>query len=88
MTPGPTSVAVRSDGLTAGQLFCRCFTDEVWDLLVMETNCHADAVRGTTPHSRPWTTITVDEMKAFIGLLILMAMCKLPRLECTGQIII
>ena len=41
-TPGPTSAAICSGNHTAGDLFCRFFTEEVWDLIVSETNGHAE----------------------------------------------
>ena len=80
-TPGPTSAAICSGNQTAGDLFCRFFTEEVWDIIVSETNGHAETFVSTTPTNRPWVSVSVPEMKAFIGLLILMAICKLPRLE-------
>ena len=50
-------------------------------LIVTETNCFAVAEVGTTPSAREWFDTTVEEMKAFIGILILMGIQKLPRLE-------
>ena len=41
-TTGPTSAAIYSGNQTAGELVCRFFTEEVWDLIVSETNCHAE----------------------------------------------
>lgn len=80
-TPGPTSSTVVSGNPSALDLFCRYFTDDVWDLVVVETNRYASSIVGTTPGARPWTPVTVPEMKAFIGILILMGILKLPRLE-------
>ncbi len=40
-----------------------------------ETNQYAN------PSCRTWTNTTVDEMKAFVGLLMCMGFIKLPRLE-------
>jgi len=62
-------------------LFCRFFTDEVWDLLVTETNWYAHDNQSTAPTSQAYNDVTVDEMKAFIGLLILMRILQLPHLE-------
>jgi len=39
--PGPPV----DDSASAVDLFCRCFTDEVWDLLVAETNRYAARCR-------------------------------------------
>ena len=51
-TPGPTSILVTSES-TPLQIFPRFFTDEVWELLVLETNRFAGSVCGTTPRARP-----------------------------------
>ena len=65
---------------SALELYDRFFTTDVWDLLVTETNRFA-ALRTQTRHSRPWKDTTVEELKAFIGILILMGIVRLPRLE-------
>ena len=79
-TPGPTSP---SSGVSAGDCFGRFFTDEVWDLLVTETNRYANQCRAqsTSRTQRPWHDVTKEEMKAFVGMLMVMGICKLPRLE-------
>ena len=55
----------------------------VWDPLVTENNRHAVQTmqNGTHVHPRPWSDIEVVEMKAFVGILMLMGICRLPRLE-------
>ena len=63
-TPGPTSALVTSES-TPLQIFSRFFTDEVWELLVLETNCFAASVCGTTPRARPWIDVSQQEMRAF-----------------------
>ena len=78
-TPGPTSLFTPEN--TPLQLFSRFFTSEVWDLLVVETNRVAVRVCGNTPRAHPWTEVTVQEMKAFCGVLIFMGVCKQPRLD-------
>ena len=78
-TPGPTSILVTSDS-TPLQIFSRFFTDEVWELLVLETNRFAASVCGTTPRARPWIDVSQQEMRAFFGMLIYMGVCRLPRL--------
>ena len=35
-TPGPTSAAICSGNRNAGDLFCRFFTEEVWDLSLVK----------------------------------------------------
>ena len=69
-----------SDDTTAVDLFCSYFTEEVWALLVTETNRYAKTNRFGKPKACAWIDITVEEMKAFIGLLIIMEVEKLPQL--------
>ena len=61
----------------------RFFTDEVWELLVVETNRFAAQFRASQSASRPrpWHDVTEEEMKAFVGMLMVMGICKLPRIE-------
>ena len=80
-TPGPTTDF--SDDTTPLQFFMLFFTDEVWDLLVTETNKYANNNQSTKPTPRAWNNITSDEMKLFIGVLMLMASCQ--DLKCTGR---
>lgn len=79
-TPGPTSCSVNSSS-TSIDLFYRIFSPDVWELIVEETNHYASSVTGQTPSARPLTGTNVKEMKAFIGIIILMGILKLPRLE-------
>ena len=81
--PGPTIHF--TDNTTALYIFTKYFTDEVWDLLVMETNRYAHANTSSRPHSRAWNDVCVEEMKAFIGMLLLLGIIKLPRLEMFWQ---
>lgn len=78
--PGPTFTDV-TPSCSAYDLFSRFFTEEVWELLVTETNCYAEETHSHTPHARPWVEVTVPELKAFLGLLIYMGILKLPRLD-------
>ena len=48
----------------------------MWELLVRETNRYASTVVGTTRNDT-----TVPEIKAFIGMLLLFGVLKLPQLE-------
>ena len=50
-----------------------------------ETNRYAAANRSISRHSRAWSDVTVEEMKAFVGMLILMGILQLPRLEMYWQ---
>ncbi len=78
--PGPTSPSVSSQS-TPGDLFYRFFTDEVWELIVVETNRYANSFVANNSGSGAWIDTTENELKAFIGLLILMGIVRLPRLE-------
>ena len=75
--PGPTTP---SAGESASGRF---FTDEVWDLLVDETNRYAAQCRASMSarRPRPWHDVTREEMKAFVGMLMVMGICRLPRIE-------
>ena len=77
--PGPTSILVTSES-TPLPIFSHFFTDEVWELLVLETNRFAASVCGTTPRARPWIDVSQQEMREFFGVLIYMGVCRLPRL--------
>ena len=52
------------------------FTAQVWDLLVSETNAYAARIMPSN-----WNDTCEQEMKAFLGILILMSMCKLPSIH-------
>ena len=80
--PGPTNP---DEGQSPLQLLGRYFTNSVWEHIVRETNSYAAANKGTTPKARPWTDITVDELKAFVGLLLVMGIVHLPRIEMYWQ---
>ena len=77
--PGPSQPVDIS--MSAYELFSRYFTDEVWRLIVAETQRYAARCRqNLSQHSRPWTPITIEGIKAFIGMIILMGIVKLPQL--------
>lgn len=72
-------------------LFSRLFTDAAWDLLGFAGSrdkplCSYDS-RKKNAHAcqRPWSDVTVDEMKAFVGMLMLMGIYRLPQLELYGS---
>jgi len=75
-TPG--SIVPIPNGTT---LFSRFFTDEVWELLVTETNRYAHAHPSIKPTPRGYDDVDVNEMEAFVGILILMGILRLPRPE-------
>ena len=51
-----------------------------------ETNRYACLRFPTRQHARPWTDVSTEKMKAFIGLLILMEVLHLPCIEMYWQI--
>ena len=79
--PGPTFPVDSS--MSTLDFFSRFFTDEVWELIVTHTNRYAARLRQQSHHAsiRVWHDVSVIEMKAFIGILILMGICRLPRLR-------
>lgn len=64
--PGPTATAVVSGDPSALDLLCRYFTEEVCDLVVVETIRFV----GSAPEAHRYTLATVSEMKAFISVLL------------------
>ena len=74
-TAGPNS-SVLVTGSTILQAFFLFFTTEVWSLLVEETNHYATRV-GIVG----WFDTSIEEMKAFVGMLIFMGILKLPTVE-------
>lgn len=73
--------------LTPLSMFNLMFTDAITDFLVTQTNTYAMYMRrvDATHHKTPWTPTTVEEMKAFIGLTIVMGLVRLPRLDLYWQ---
>ena len=82
-TPGPTSLL----RVPLGIYFVIFFFDQVWDLIKVETNRYANSFIDNNPSTRAWTDTTVEELKAFVGLLILMGIVRLPRLELIGLLV-
>lgn len=59
---------------SACDTFSLYFDEEVWEKIVEETNLYA--CQETMPN---WQTLTVSEMKAYIGILVLMSIHNLPQ---------
>ena len=81
----PGSTVPFDDNTSALSLFCRYFTDEVWNLLLTETNRYAHVNLSSMPNACAWTDVTIDEMKAFIGVTIVMGIIQLSRLDMYWQ---
>ena len=70
----PANPFLPSDGAT--EFFCKFFYDNVFDLLVTQTNLYA-----SQKHIRHWYDVTTNEIKAFIGILVAMGCHRVPSLE-------
>ena len=81
--PSPGPVQRYPANCREGTFFDAMFTNDMWELMVTETNrYHGQQVAAEpTKHKRKWTPVTRDQMEAFIGILIYMAIVKLPRMH-------
>ncbi|KAL9967433.1 hypothetical protein ACROYT_G025655 [Oculina patagonica] len=81
--PGPTRRFPNVNTTRERDFFDLLFTDNIWELLVQETNKYYQQQKAADPnkHKRPWALVTRDEMEAFMGIIILMGIVKLPRFE-------
>ena len=70
----PANPFLPCDGAT--EFFCKFFDDDLFDLLVKQTNLYASQQR-----IRHWDDVTTNEMKAFIGILVAMGCHQVPSLE-------
>lgn len=75
-TFGDSPVIVGDIGQSEIDCFGSIFNDEVVSILVTETNRYAKQ-----NNSKRWIDVTVNEMKAFIGCLIVMGIHQLPALK-------
>lgn len=57
------------------------FTQEVWHLLVSQTNLYAEQKRGPT-ESSVWYPVTESEMKAWISIYLNMGLITKPNINC------
>lgn len=67
---------------TAADYFQLYFTDNIWTLLVEETNRYRQqcVTRMPAKHKRPWEDVSLEEMKCYIGVIMVMGVVKLPRI--------
>ena len=79
--PGPSRRFVNPENNPAKFYFDLLFTDDIWQMIVRETNSYYNFMVRTDPnkHKRAWHPVTREEMEAFIGIIILMGIIKLPR---------
>ena len=59
------------------------FTDEVFDLMVEQTNLYTEQVRTADPdkHKTPWSPVTVDELKSWLALTLNMGLVNKPTIQ-------
>ena len=83
LNPGPTRRFPNISETRERNFFETPFTDNIWGLLVRETNKYFDQCKAAEPnkHKRPSTPVTREEIEAFIGIIILMGVVKLPRFK-------
>ena len=62
------------------QIFHLFFTEALFEIVVNETNKYAAACMGQEKFQY-WEEVTVEEIKAYIGFMILMGITKLPAIS-------
>ena len=69
-SPGPAHRYPRHS--REGTFFYPMFTDDMWELMVTETNRYHNQQVAAEPnkHKRKWVPVTREELEAFIGILI------------------
>ena len=55
-------------------------------MVIEQTDQFAATKHCNSPSAHPWVDTTIDEMKAFAGVLMLMGLLKLPRLELMPRV--
>ena len=83
-SPGPTHRFGNGiDGNMPKTYFDLYFTNEVWEMMVVETNRYYAQQYAEKPdkHKTEWHDTTKEELQAFVGVLILMGIARLPSFE-------
>ena len=86
LPPMPTVVGTDLQSKTPVEFFHMVFPEELYDIIVRETNKYSEAVRDTrvlSPRSRlnEWVETNKEEIQAFLGLRIAMGLCSKSSLE-------
>ena len=78
--PGPTS---RFQDVQEKDYFEHLFNNEMWKIIVSETNRYYEQQKASDPdhHKTEWHPVTKGEVQAFVGMLILMGIVRLPRFQ-------
>lgn len=81
--PSPGRAHRYSADSREGTFFDAMFTDDMWELMVTETNRYHDQQVAAEPnkHKRKWGPVTRNKMEAIIGILIYMGIVKLPQMR-------
>ena len=60
--PGPTQRYPNAAKIREGAVFDQMFTDEMWNLIIIETNRYHDQQAASEPnkHKRKWSPVTKD----------------------------
>ena len=77
--PGPRRAA--SCLKSALKYFKLYFTLELFQTIASQTNLYRQQSQVTNPSPMPWSDVTVEEIMAFIGLVIAMGITNLPEVQ-------
>ena len=76
--PGPTNIL--NENQTELNFSELLFTNEVYEILVKETNLYTWQKVAVKPDPK-WTDVEKDEMKAYLGIRVYMSVVKLPETQ-------
>lgn len=78
--PGPTS---RFQDVQEKDYFEHLFNNEMWEIIVSETNRYYEQQKASDPdhHKTERHPVTKGEVQAFVGMLILIGIVRLPRFQ-------
>ena len=78
-TPGPSRIVHRCQ--TPLDFFMLFFTSAVCNLLVLQTNLYYSQSIASKPSTMEWVNVSVEDMMAFMGLVIAMGVVRLPEMD-------
>ena len=76
--PGPSHPM---QGMTPLNILMMFFNMELLEMITTETNHYYSQCQRTNPSSMKWTNITVEEIMAYIGVVIAMGIVRLPEVS-------
>ena len=79
-SPGPTQRFPNVQANRAKSYFDLFFTETVWEMLVAKTNRYQvqEKIKKPEKYKGEWHEVTKPEMQAFVGILIIMGIARLP----------